>query len=79
MGNVYEKKNDRVTAYEYKIKAVALNPENSYAWDALGLNYSLTKQLDKAIACLKRAIEISPMNQLARSNLEYALRERSKQ
>jgi tetratricopeptide (TPR) repeat protein len=55
------------------VDVVAKQPENSRAWNNLGVHYAEQKRMKDAVACFHRALEIAPVYYYAMQNLSAAL------
>jgi Flp pilus assembly protein TadD len=72
MGMLEFKAKDYPNAAEHLQKAVDLGLEKPYLLNYLGISYSSTGQLKKAVACYRRALELKPDMAEAHLNLGFA-------
>jgi hypothetical protein len=73
MANAYQRKGMSDEAIHYYLRTVAVDPAYIDAYNNLGGVYALRDDIDSAIACLRKALEIQPDHEQARLNLERAL------
>lgn len=69
LGEEYYKQGDYTSALRELLKAEALNPDDPFLHNDLGLIYKAKKRLDLAVKHFRRALEIKPDYAPAKNNL----------
>jgi tetratricopeptide (TPR) repeat protein len=65
-------KEDYKKAVDYFEKAVKEDPQFTFAWDNLGVNYRRLNNFDKAIECYKNSLDIDPFGMMPLQNIAVA-------
>jgi tetratricopeptide (TPR) repeat protein len=69
MGRVLEETGLHTEARSYYLKAIEINPQDSFSYNSLGCNYSEEGNLSEAIKCQTIATQLDPSNWLNFYNL----------
>lgn len=74
LGVIHTKDNNFTAALEYFLPLTKkLTPNDANAWDAAGSCFSNMMQVDEAIQCFQRSVELAPKSAIAFANLGFAL------